>query len=158
MVNSRYEFDETMVTRPPKLRIVPRAAVYEHLLDLLFFLYDGPNRPEAEQHTARQAIRDFAATAPELRDVVVLAQTPGQQNLATIAHRAPQIAPMMDNLFLRYGVLWNGQNKYAFNAGQWGVWQLVPEEINAIRRYAVSPRLRTEQLLTDLLKLARRFS
>jgi hypothetical protein len=65
---------------------------------------------------------------------------------------------MMDNFFLSYGVLWNGQNKYTFNAGQWAEWQLVPEDINASRQYAVSPRLRTEQLLSNLLKLLKRFS
>ena len=124
----------------------------DHLLDLLFFLYDGPNLPQTEQRAARQGIRDFAATAPEMYEMSsLLSQTPGQQNLATIAHRAPQIAPMMDNFFQAYGVLWDGQNKYTFNAGQWAVWQLVPEEINASRQYSVSPRLRTEQLLSDLL-------
>ena len=156
MANSPYVPSESLATRTPPLRIVPRAAVRDHLLDLLFFLYDGPSLHRSQHEAAKQEIRDFAATAPAVRDVVSRAGTPGQQNLATIAQRAPQIAPLMDNFLQSHGVFWNGRDKYAFNAGQWGVWQLVPDEINAVRRYSVSPRLRTEQLLSDLLRLLKR--
>ncbi len=157
MVNSPYGPRENPVTRTPPPRIILRATARDHLLDLLFFLYGGPALPESSHPAAKQEIRDFATTAPNLRQIVALTSTPGREQLISIAHRAPQIAPMMDNFLQSHGVLWNGRDKYAFNPGQWAVWQVVPEEINAIRRYSVSPRLRTERLLSGLLRLLRRF-
>jgi hypothetical protein len=145
---------------PPQ--IVPRAQLATHVADLLFFLYDGPNLPLAQQPMARQGIQAFADSSPNRDAVAQQAQAQGI-NLALIAGRAPQVANMMDVFFGAYNVAWNGNDAYGFDndppgRAQATAWGIVPEDINSTRHYCVLQTNQIEQMLSNLLNLLKRLN